>query len=203
MSADVTVIIPVYGDLERWRPLAHRAHWSAVMQSAAPAAVVVSVAETLSEARNRAAAAATTEWLIFCDADDELDVDYVAAMLAGDGDVRKPATLGIVDGVEDSAPVVIPERPLLTGNHIVIGAMVRRELFVEVGGFRDLPVWEDWDLFVRCWLAGATFGTCPEAIYRVHVRAGSRNDLTRSAALTTFRARSREYLQEARARGLA
>jgi GT2 family glycosyltransferase len=126
--------------------------------------------------RNCAAAHSTADWLIFLDADDELDPEYIEWMLQGTTDIRQPATLGVVDGVEDDYPVVIPPKPnILTGNHLVIGSMVRRELFQSVGGFRPLPVLEDWDLWIRCFRAGATWGVCPKAIYRVHVRQGSRN----------------------------
>lgn len=183
---DVTVIIPVYGDVERWGLLAERALASALNQSAPAADVVVSVADTLQEARNRPASAAETEWLCFLDADDELDPRYLEAMLAGSGDLRQPATLGVVEGREDPFPVVIPAKPLLDGNYIVIGALVRREIFERAGGFIELPAYEDWDLWIRCWLEGAVITTCPEAIYRVHVRPDGRNQLDREAAVRSY-----------------
>lgn len=183
---DVTVIIPVFGDVERWAPLAQRALSSALNQTAPAADVVVSVADTLEEARNRPALAAETEWLCFLDADDELDAGYLECMLAGTGDLRQPSTLGIVDGVEDAEPVLLPAKPLLNGNYIVVGAFVRREIFESAGGFTSLPAYEDWDLWIRCWLEGAVITTCPEAIYRVHIRPGSRNQLDREAALRSF-----------------
>lgn len=177
MSGDVTVIIPIFGDLDAWRARALRAGWSATNQSVAPTSVVVSEASTLATARNQAAADATTEWLVFLDADDELDGRYIEEMLAGTGDLRQPSTLGITDRVEDDAPVLIPPHPggLMVGNHIVIGAMVRRSLFDQVGAFRELPAAEDWDLWIRCYLAGARITACPDAVYRVHVEASSRN----------------------------
>lgn len=183
---DVTVIIPIYGDIDYWTPLAVRAQHSAWHQSVEPTAVVISVADTLAEARNKAAAIARTEWLCFLDADDELGPGYIEAMLAGTGDLRQPSTLGVVDGVEDSAPVLIPSKPLLDGNYIVIGAFVRREIFESAGGFTELPAYEDWDLWIRCWLDGAVITTCPEAVYRIHVRPGSRNQLDRDAALRAY-----------------
>lgn len=178
MSAgDVTVIIPVYGDVGRWAPLARRAAISAVTQTTPPERVVVATAQDLAAARNGAAEWARTEWLCFLDADDELDMRYVEAMLAADGDLRQPATLGVVGDREDPYPVVIPARPLLEMNFIVIGAFVRTDLFMQVGGFRDLPAWEDWDCWVRCWLAGAHVRAVPEAVYRVHVNPAGRNCL--------------------------
>jgi GT2 family glycosyltransferase len=117
------------------------------------------------------------EWLIFLDADDELDSHYIEEMLKGQGDIRQPSTLGVVNGKEDDYPVLIPPHPggFLVGNHLVIGCMVRRKLFLDVGGFRNLPILEDWDLWIRCILYDGKVGTVPKAIYRVHVNPNSRN----------------------------
>ena len=191
---DVTVIIPVFGDVDAWALRARRAQMSAVAQTVPPAEIFMATAADLRTARNGPAEWARTEWLCFLDADDELDVHYIEAMLAGEGDLRQPATLGVVDGVEDPFPVVIPARPLLTGNFIVIGAFVPTALFLEVGGFRDLPAYEDWDAWIRMWLAGAELTVVPEAIYRVHVNAGGRNSLSRSDAVRTFSSIRRRYV---------
>lgn len=183
---DVTVIIPVYGDVERWAPLARRAAASAIAQTVPAAQVVLATAADLAEARNGPASWARTEWLVFLDADDELDVRYIEAMLAGEGDLRQPATLGVTDGVEDAQPVVIPAKDLMTGNYIVIGAMVRTDLFHEVGGFRSLDAYEDWDLWLRVWLAGGRITSVPEAVYRVTVNTTGRNALSRPHALAAY-----------------
>lgn len=150
--------------------------------------MVVSAADSLQEARNQPALAASTEWLCFLDADDELDARYVEAMLAGSGDIRQPATLGVVDGVEDDFPVVIPRRPLAVSNFVVVGAFVRTELFQRVGGFDDFTAFEDWDLWRRCVNEGAVIVPVPEAIYRIHVRPGSRNSLDEPGARAAYQA---------------
>jgi len=116
------------------------------------------------------------DWLIFLDGDDELAPDYVERMLEGEGDIRQPGTIGVrEDGVEDDHAVLIPEKSLIDGNFIVIGAMIDAKKFFEVNGFGDYPIIEDWDLWLRMYCAGATIGKCPEAVYRVTVREGSRN----------------------------
>jgi glycosyltransferase involved in cell wall biosynthesis len=173
----VDVIIATYGDKELWDILAERALVSVMNQTIHPNSVYRCHDENLAAARNIGAADSSSEWLIFLDADDELDPRYVEHMLAGDGDIRQPSTLGVVDGKEDDYPVLIPPRAggFMVGNHLVIGSMVRRDLFMTAGGFRDLPVLEDWDLWIRCQLCGGDVGTAPEAIYRVHVRSQSRN----------------------------
>lgn len=195
----VTVIIPVFGDYDRYLLLAERAERSAWNQTVQPDAVIVSVDTTLQLARNVPAGAATTEFLLFLDADDELDQNYIEKILQGEGDLRQPSTLGIVEGKEDPSPVLLPKKNLLTeGNYLIIGTLIRRELFEEVGGFRDLPAYEDWDLFIRCYLAGACITAHPEAIYRVHVQAASRNQLTQEQAIPIFMEISSRYLGQER-----
>lgn len=177
MKSDVTVIIPTFGDDPVWRQMAFRAAASAANQTYEPQEIVrVHHADSLHEARNAGAAQAETEWLIFLDADDELDPRYVEAMFAKDhGDIRRPATLGVVEDVEDDEPVMIEAKDLLHTNYIIIGAMCRRDQFMAVGGFNDYPVLEDWDLWLRMVHNGSEVVDVPDAIYRVHVRPGSRN----------------------------
>ena len=173
----VDVIIATYGDRDVWDVLADRAVASAGNQTVRPNSIIRSHEVNLALARNLGAQASDADWLIFLDADDELDPYYIEAMLSGDGDIRQPMTLGVTDGVEDDYPVLIPPKSggFMVGNHLVIGSMVRRELFMVAGGFADMPVLEDWDLWIRCRLSGGEVGTAPAAIYRVHVRTESRN----------------------------
>ncbi len=174
MSVDV--IIGTYGDRSKWEPLAKRAIDSASDQ----ARTNWYHSETLAKARNWGASESPNKWLIFLDADDELSPGYVDAMVevaeATDCDIFKPSTLGVVNGKEDDEAVMIPRRDLLRANHIVIGAMVRRELFDASGGFRELPALEDWDLWLRLALEfDAQITEVPDAVYRVHVQPNSRN----------------------------
>lgn len=170
----VGVVVATFGDDPKWSYLAERAMQSA--QDAGADKIFHSHEVMLSVARNRGARVVDTPWLIFLDADDELDEGYIEAMLSGEGDIRKPSTLGVYpDGTEDDAPTMIPTRDLDRANHIVIGAMCRAQIFFDVHGFRDWPVLEDWDLWRRMVKAGAVVSEVPDAIYRVHVNEGSRN----------------------------
>ncbi len=198
------MIIGTFGDKDVWDVLAERAVASAANQTVRPDTVIRSHQADLGTARNYGAAASTADWLIFLDADDELDPYYVEAMLMGTGDIRQPMTLGVVDGVEDDFPVLIPPKPggFLVGNHLIIGCMVRRDLFEEAGGFDpSLPVLEDWDLWIRCQLAGAQVGQAPKAIYRVHVRTHSRNTVE-NGHHTYYAEIQNRYIGEWRAKGL-
>ena len=135
----ISVVIGTYGD-HKWRKIAERAEASAHAQTVPPVDVISSHHDTLHEARNVGAERATGEFLVFLDADDELDVRYIEAMssaislMSHSRFLYQPATLGIVNGKEDPEPVLIPERPLNTGNFMVIGTAVSRDLFMDVGG---------------------------------------------------------------------
>lgn len=184
---DVTVCIGTYGDFDFWNQLAHRRAWASVP----PEVPVAYVHErTLAVARNEAASYAKTEWLCFLDADDELERGYFEAMEQATADLRAPAVRYVPWGSRPNAPV--PGRAakvprvvshnhdcavecLDYGNWLVIGTLVRRELFEQVQGFREWAVYEDYDFFARCWKAGATAEAVPSAVYRAHVRANSRN----------------------------
>lgn len=172
----VGVVIATYGEDRIWRELGQRAKASIESQTVRESEWIWKHGNTLAETRNKAAAELKSDWLIFLDADDVLHPQYIEKMLEGEGDIRQPSTLGFYeDGREDEFPVLIPEKPLIDGNYIVIGAMCRRDLFFEVGGFRDHSLYEDWDLWLRMEEAGATIGKCPEAIYKVFVKEGTRN----------------------------
>jgi glycosyltransferase involved in cell wall biosynthesis len=173
----VDVVIATFGDKDLWDILAARAVASAENQTIQPG-IIRSHEDSLAQARNYGAAQSLADWLIFLDADDELDPYYIEAMLLGTGDIRQPMTIGVTEGVEDDYPVLIAPKPggFLVGNHLVIGSMVRRDLFDISGGFDDqLPVLEDWEFFIRAALCGGKIGVAEKAIYRVHVRQGSRN----------------------------
>lgn len=196
----VHIIIPTYGDLNRWGPIAASAVDSTAGQGEdAGVEVLVSRphADTLADARNGAAIAGPeVEWLCFLDADDQLGPGYVKHMLAASGEIRRPATFGIYpDGSEDDHPVMIPRRNLRDSNFIVIGAFIRREQFLEVEGFRDLPALEDWDLFLRLVIAGANIVDVPEAVYRVSVRPDSRNQ-SKDAHNRTYNEIKKRYAGE-------
>lgn len=175
---DVSVIIATYGDIAWSTHAAWHAYPSVVSQTHAANEIFLVHGPTLHQARNAGAAQATSDYLIFLDADDALEDNYIEAMLAVDadqGDIRYPATIGVVNDLFDDAAVLAKPRDLRTGNYITIGAMINRMDFLEVGGFEDLPCLEDWDLFLRLWLAGCDIVGVPEAVYQITVHPGSRN----------------------------
>lgn len=171
---DVTVCVGTFGD-EAWVELAQRA--IASIPDDVPVRHVHG--GTLCEARNQALALTETQHVCFLDADDQLEPGYFDFDPVAH--VSVPWVRYISGSVEMQRRVPVsghrhecqPEC-LADGNYIVIGAIVRTGLVRSVGGFRDFPLYEDWDLWARCWKAGATFAYC-DSVYRAHVRPDSRN----------------------------
>lgn len=169
---DVTVVVATFGD-RAWFDLAAERAVPSAEQHDVP--VVHAHAGTLHDARNQGVAQVRTEWVCHLDADDELEPDYFRWMGDAHGDLRAPA-VRYVRRVGQAAPAKIPGPvDLRDGNWLVIGTCVRTELVRAVGGWRDWPMYEDWDLWLRCWLAGAAPEPVPRAVYRAWVRADSRN----------------------------
>lgn len=204
-TCNIAVCIGTYGNYKKWSTVVHeRARPSAERQTVTPATVRWIHGATLHEARNQAARYAAThhntEWLCFLDADDELDPGYLEAMSRAAADTKddwllQPATLGVhPDGREDPYPVVIPAKPLLDGNFMVIGTLVRADQFQRVGGFANWDYCEDWDLWIRCWRDGAQMKPVPEAVYRVHVNATGRNNCDRATQVRVYNQIRRQYV---------
>lgn len=169
---EVSVIVGTFGP-EHWVDLANaRAIPSATAEGVE---VIHRHGATIAEARNAGAAAASSEWLVFLDADDELEPGYIAAMAAADGDLRAPA-VRYVTATEHPDPIILDGRNIDRLNPCVIGTALRRDMFDFVGGFWNERAWEDWSLFRRCWLAGAKLVHVPTAVYRAHVNPTGRNN---------------------------
>jgi glycosyltransferase involved in cell wall biosynthesis len=177
---DVTVAVATFGDLS-WVDLAETRAIPSAQSHGVP--VVHAHGNTLHDARNAALSMVDTEWVCHLDADDELDPGYFTAMSHGTADVRAPSVMYVVDG--EPKPAWMPRVAghmhrckaacLTEGNWLVVGSLVRADLVRSVGGWRDFDWSEDWDLWLRCHLAGATFEAIRPAIYRAHARPDSRN----------------------------
>ncbi len=139
-----------------------------------------------SEIRNRLAADSPADWLLPLDDDDLLDPDFL--------EVLSPHLDGAdvvygwcrVEGKDDWSPnrLFRPD-PLLSYNFIPVTALIRAELWRDVGGFRTERV-EDWRFWQRCLAAGARFRCVDEILwtYRIGVSESSRNDWTSMTAAT-------------------
>jgi glycosyltransferase involved in cell wall biosynthesis len=178
----ISVVITTYGE-DLWRDMAwSRAYPSTQDQGAYEVIVHHEPDLPIGPARNRAAAKATGEWLLFLDADDELEHEYINAMtdaicsdLRPEPAMLQPAVRYLRKGQMQN-PIMIPVKDLSTDNFLVIGTVVRRKLFQEVGGFNDYPHgFEDWSLWAKCWKAGAQVFPVPRAIYNAHINPQSKH----------------------------
>lgn len=189
-----SIIIGTYGD-RKWIELARE---RAIPSAQSQGVEIVHIhGETISSARNEGAGLTKGDYLIFLDADDELAPGYVDAILKGSADLRSPAIQYVYPDSEE-APRLLAPKNLRRGNYLPIGTAIRRELFFEVGGFKDYAAWEDWDLWVRCYLRGATIEQIPEAVYRAFWSPTGRNNLTQQQAVNLMRRMRRDHALEER-----
>jgi glycosyltransferase involved in cell wall biosynthesis len=129
---------------------------------------------TISSSRNAAAAyGGDYDWLIYLDADDELAPGYIGAMEAAieradnARTLFTPAVQTVRQGRTPGPPSFFREVPLRQANWLVIGTVVHRDLFWEVGGFPEAEHGlEDWGLWSKCARVGAEVVKVPDAVYR-------------------------------------
>lgn len=207
-------LIATCGD-EAWAELAWtRAFPSATSQGFDEVVVEHHADATLAEARNRALASAGCDFVVFLDADDELEFGYRAAMdrellsvYHGDERVGGPRHPGWPLPPLLLAPAVryayagglgdprIPNRgrwPQL--NECAIGTAAPRRLLLEIGGFEEWDAWEDWALWLKCVARGAHIVHVEEAVYRAHASRDGRNRVANGAELrASIEASHREW----------
>lgn len=169
---EISVVVATYGDKDYWDGLAQRALDSIYAQSDPPDEVIRYHGTSLAQSRNHAIESATSERIICVDADDQIDEYYLACMKLAQGDIRYPRLKYVYS--DGSVQWVTSSGHTVRGNHICIGAMFRKDLFLKVGGFKDEPVLEDLSLWLRMEKAGAQIRPS-NSIYIAHVREKSRN----------------------------
>lgn len=189
----ISVIVATFGD-GYWSRLARRrAVPSVCAQTVQPLELIRRHRGTLAEARNDAALHAQGEWLCFLDADDELAPGYLAAMAAA-ARAADPASALLVPAVAYlrtvgllTPGIIRTGRPLADVNRAVIGTLVSRDLFWRAGGFAEWPLYEDWDLWLRCCAHGASLHEIPDAVYVAwQLDAESRNRAPRAVQVETY-----------------
>ena len=174
-----SIVISTYGDLDAeaapgwtWHRLLCRAVESATGQ--ADELILHHDPDpdpcALGRARNAGIEATTGEWVLCLDADDELAPGCVPALLAAEGDVRCPAYQYARPDGTWAETIIRRREPYLAG----VAALMRRSDYLRVRYREDVPCLEDNDLWHRASLLGLRFVDVPEAVYRVHRRAGSR-----------------------------
>jgi glycosyltransferase involved in cell wall biosynthesis len=174
---NVSVLIATYGS-EEWKDLAWSRAYPSAIEQTEDVASFHDPDGTIASVRNEMARTASGDWLLFLDADDELAPGYLDAMRAS---YEQEGTDGVPLRHTPAVSYIRkqkPERPKFwpgnletfrTGNWLVIGTLVRREFFWEVGGFKDFAHGlEDWNFWARCIRAGARVRKVPAAVYLAH-----------------------------------
>lgn len=180
---DVSIVVATFGKLT-WLSLAVERAVASAERQGVPVIVVHGL--TLSEARNAGLAQVKTRDVVHLDADDELAPGYCETLTSADGQLRVPAVQYVQPDGRRPPPYIpcvaghthdCTADCLEHGNWCVVGTMCPTDLLRDVGGWREWPVYEDWDLFLRCWRAGATVHRVPDATYIAYVNRQSRNRL--------------------------
>lgn len=203
----VCVIVATFGDAH-WQRMGDDTMSRTMQAHASPMVTFLRWhGHTLAGSRNTAALNVdrSADWLCFLDADDELAPGYFQSMdlaiLEHDMEAPREQALYVPavqfwtmhkpeDNIEvpwDGQPVCLDDvqghRDLMDLNHAVIGTLIRRDFFLEAGGFNpEVPVYEDWELWLRCERLGAKFVQVRDAVYRAQVRDFSRNRMAPGVA---------------------
>jgi len=110
--------------------------------------------------------------LLFVDADDKLAPDFVqqCGKVIANKDIAYTNILlfGAIERskLQETPPVLKPKH--LFGNtntSVLVTSMMHRRVYEGLGGFRDLPIYEDWDFWLRAMCKGYTFGHANTLLY--------------------------------------
>lgn len=170
MAVDFSIVIATFGEL-KWKDQA--------LDRAIPSAksfnipVYYNHEKTLHEARNAGLAQVKTEFVCHLDADDELESGFFDHISKVGGDLRPPSIRYVPSDVAEMPKVAGHSHNCMAeclefGNWMVVGTVARTQLLKDVGWWKDCETFEDWELWMRCWLAGAKITPVPDAVYRAY-----------------------------------
>lgn len=132
------------------------------------------VNQGLSAALNTGVAAAIGDRYIVLAADDELRPDCLAKLALQDADIVACDFKG--DRGEPVTCRAADLQTLITANCHSYAALVRKNMWQKVGGYKDInPSWEDWEFWLNCAKHGATWAYVPEALHIYHRNPSGRD----------------------------
>ena len=155
----------------------------------------------LAATRNDAAQRIATDWIVYLDADDWLDLQFIER---GEQWLDRHAELDVL--TTDMTVVRDGQRPFVSKartphswrglarkNTVVQTSFIRRSLILALGGYDGTLEYEDWDFWIRALKAGYRIGRLPGAhLYRRE--HGLNKSKTGDEALMTERIRERHPL---------
>lgn len=148
-----------------------------------PVRIIEKANEGVARTRNRGAREARGEYVVFLDADDVLAPEFVARCHAALRDTgaayayTEVEKFGLQTGLLHTR--AFDGRALFEGNYIPVTTLLRRDVFLDAGGFDPTwPAHEDHELWARLFVRGysGTYVRAPLLRYRFH--GHSRNALT-------------------------
>jgi glycosyltransferase involved in cell wall biosynthesis len=167
---DCSIVVSTFGSY-KWQLQAQERALPSARSFGLP--VIYNHGQSLHEARNEGLYKVQTEFVCHLDADDELAPDFFHHMSKVDGDLRPPSVNHVHEKVT-FMPTVVGHRHVCVadclefGNWMVVGTVARTDLLKEIGGWKDWGTFEDFDLWQRAWIAGATVTPAPKAVYRAY-----------------------------------
>ena len=130
----------------------------------------------LARARNQGFARASTAFVLVLDADNELYPRCASVCLAAAQTKQSDAVTSLIEVFGDDTGVMGSDRwdpaRLQRGNYLDAMALIQREAWRRVGGYRRMPFpgWEDYDFWLKCAEHDLEVGHVPEILtrYRTH-----------------------------------
>lgn len=102
--------------------------------------------------------------LLFVDADDYLPPEFIEQSLKAKTDIAHPNVLIWYVHGKYKGTNVFKEIPKLTAKQLFnltsivpVTSLMKREVYEKLKGFVSLPVFEDWEFWMRAWAAGFKF----------------------------------------------
>lgn len=148
--------------------------------------VVRSVHRGVGVSRNQGALLASSEHLLFLDADDALDEHFIEAMVKVKAETKADIIYPNVllwsywhkdvkkrNAWHESAEKITKEN-MLEYNQIVVTSLVSKKMYFDAGGTPSLPILEDYKLWLMCMDKGATFAKSPFSVLKYRQREKGR-----------------------------
>lgn len=137
--------------------------------------------------RHEGALLATSETLLFLDADDCLEEYFIESMVKtkakSKADIIYPNVLlwsswhpevKLKNAWYESANK-ITWKNMMDYNQVVVTSLIPTKMYFELGGFGNFPILEDYDFWLKALKAGFTFAKSPSAVLKYRQREEGRN----------------------------